>query len=192
MFSSFNYLKRKTPEQGVNRKEFIEQLVEEYYSTTDVEAQQQVTANLANFAYDPLNWDYLKTAKVLKLFIELLEIPNESLQLHGLAGLCNLCLDPSAFNFIVKFQNIKIIKDLFIETNNLDAILNILTLFYQLLSQPKSEKTDILCPAVLKQISHHNSTNTNDKRILNLTSLLLGEFGKRYEFYEATNDSTDN
>lgn len=36
MFSSFNYLKRKTPEQGVNRKEFIEHLVEEYYNTTDV------------------------------------------------------------------------------------------------------------------------------------------------------------
>lgn len=56
-----------------------------------LEAQEQVTANLANFAYDPLNWAYLKTADTLKLFIELLETPNENLNLHGTAGLCNIC-----------------------------------------------------------------------------------------------------
>lgn len=36
MFSSHNHLKRKTPEQGINRQEFIEHLVEEYYTTTNV------------------------------------------------------------------------------------------------------------------------------------------------------------
>lgn len=35
MFSSHNHLKRKTPEQGINRQEFIEHLVEEYYTSTN-------------------------------------------------------------------------------------------------------------------------------------------------------------
>lgn len=56
------------------------------------EAQEQVTANLANFSYDPLNFTYLTDAKAVDLFINLLGSPNEKLVLHGIAGLCNICL----------------------------------------------------------------------------------------------------
>lgn len=56
------------------------------------EAQEQVTANLANFSYDPLNFSYLIEAKAVDLFLQLLQNPNEKLVLHGIAGLCNLCL----------------------------------------------------------------------------------------------------
>lgn len=59
------------------------------YST---EAQEQVSANLANFAYDPLNFDYLKESKAVELFLQLLHSPNPNLKLHGIAGLCNICL----------------------------------------------------------------------------------------------------
>ncbi|XP_061394262.1 uncharacterized protein LOC133329815 [Musca vetustissima] len=93
MFSSHKGLKRKTPCPGINREEFIEHLVEEYYTTTNVEAQEQVTANLANFAYDPINWEYLKKKEAIQVFLELLATSNETLKLHGIAGLCNICLD---------------------------------------------------------------------------------------------------
>lgn len=56
------------------------------------EAQEQVTANLANFSYDPLNFDYLREAKAVELFLQLLFSPNSTLTLHAIAGLCNLCL----------------------------------------------------------------------------------------------------
>lgn len=56
------------------------------------EAQEQVTANLANFSYDPLNFEYLKESKAIELFLQLLSIPNPNLVLHGIAGLCNLCV----------------------------------------------------------------------------------------------------
>lgn len=36
MFSSQNYLKRKTPSQGINREEFIKHLVEEFYVTDNI------------------------------------------------------------------------------------------------------------------------------------------------------------
>lgn len=56
------------------------------------EAQEQVTANLANFSYDPLNFEYLRDSKAVELFIQLLSSPNPILALHAIAGLCNLCL----------------------------------------------------------------------------------------------------
>lgn len=51
-----------------------------------------MTANLANFSYDPLNFPYLTEARAVDLFLQLLGSPNEKLILHGIAGLCNLCL----------------------------------------------------------------------------------------------------
>lgn len=79
-----------------------------------------MTANLANFAYDPINWDYLKKAQTLKLFVELLDSANEKLQLHGTSGLCNICLgnitlilNMNIFSFIFsKFQINKLLVTL--------------------------------------------------------------------------------
>ncbi|KAM7363655.1 uncharacterized protein ACRADG_000471 [Cochliomyia hominivorax] len=192
MFSSYQHLKRKTPEQGINRQEFIEHLVEEYYTTTDVEAQEQVTANLANFSYDPINWDYLKTSEALKLFIELLESPNVKLQLHGAAGLCNICLDQQSFNYIVKPQNINKVRSLLLKSNNLDIILNLLTLLYQLLSNPKSCKASILNTTILKRINHFKNQHQQDQRIVNITSLLTEDFAQRYELIEVNINIPDN
>lgn len=57
-----------------------------------LEAKEQVTANLANFAYDPINYTYLKSASAVELFIELISSANPVLVRHGVAGICNLCL----------------------------------------------------------------------------------------------------
>lgn len=51
-----------------------------------------MTANIANFAYDPINFDYLKSALAVQLFLELLSDANPALVRHGIAGLSNLCL----------------------------------------------------------------------------------------------------
>lgn len=51
-----------------------------------------MTANLANFSYDPLNYPFLHEAKAIDLFLELLSSPNPKLLHHGTSGLCNLCL----------------------------------------------------------------------------------------------------
>lgn len=51
-----------------------------------------MTANLANFSYDPVNFDYLRESKAVELFLQLLSSPNPILTLHAIAGLCNLCL----------------------------------------------------------------------------------------------------
>lgn len=116
MFSNHLRLKKHTPANGIDRKQYISLLVDEFYETNDIgkgavhfycgkianyflffsikfaEAQEQVTANLSNFAYDPINYTYLKSASAIELFLDLLDHQNSKLVLHGIAGLCNLCL----------------------------------------------------------------------------------------------------
>lgn len=72
------------------------------YSTTRIkykllilfflEAKEQVTANLANFSYDPINYKFLRKNEIINLFLELLSSPNNVLALNGISGICNLCL----------------------------------------------------------------------------------------------------
>ena len=47
------------------------------FSTAD--AKEQVLANLANFAYDPSNYQYLRQLQVLDLFLDSLSEENETL-----------------------------------------------------------------------------------------------------------------
>lgn len=82
-----------------------------FYSTIDnidksPEALEQVTANLANFAYDPINWPYLHEAEALELFVTALDTQNPNLQLHAVAALCNFCLGNDIFRQSAKFLSI--------------------------------------------------------------------------------------
>lgn len=43
------------------------------------DAKEQVLANLANFAYDPGNYEYLRQLQVLDLFLDSLSEENETL-----------------------------------------------------------------------------------------------------------------
>lgn len=121
MFSSKERLAKRTPNNGIDRESYIRLLADEYYETTNLgkyapetdrpgpgtreeessffiiiphfaEAKIQVTANLANFAYDPINYEYLLRSDVPKLFVELLGTCDNHLVLNGIAGICNCCL----------------------------------------------------------------------------------------------------
>lgn len=47
-------------------------------------------ANLANFAYDPINYPYIRSQRVIDLFIEQLVLEDVKLVSFAAAGLCNL------------------------------------------------------------------------------------------------------
>jgi KaiC/GvpD/RAD55 family RecA-like ATPase len=56
------------------------------------EAKEQVLANLANFAYDPINYEFLRKLNVIDLFLDQLSEENTHFVQFGLGGLCNLSL----------------------------------------------------------------------------------------------------
>jgi KaiC/GvpD/RAD55 family RecA-like ATPase len=65
------------------------------------EAKEQVLANLANFAYDPINYEFLRKLNVIDLFLDQLSEENTNFVRFGLAGLCNLALGNCASVYIL-------------------------------------------------------------------------------------------
>ena len=71
MFSRREDLEKKTGPDGIGRDSFIRLLTEEYEdSNTSPTNKQQVLANLANFAYDPINLEYLRFIGITFLFTD--------------------------------------------------------------------------------------------------------------------------
>ncbi|XP_060250997.1 armadillo repeat-containing protein 7 isoform X2 [Ovis aries] len=63
----------------VGRLGYLQALVTEFQETQSQDAKEQVLANLANFAYDPGNYQYLRQLQVLDLFLDSLSEENETL-----------------------------------------------------------------------------------------------------------------
>jgi KaiC/GvpD/RAD55 family RecA-like ATPase len=70
------------------------------------EAKEQVLANLANFAYDPINYEFLRKLNVIDLFLDQLSEENTNFVRIGLGGLCNLALGncASVYVLVLKFE----------------------------------------------------------------------------------------
>lgn len=157
MFSNHKFLEKRTPANGIGRCEYIKLLADEYKTTSSpgksqstksprtilkksffLEAKLQISANLANFSYDPINYNFLKEAGVLGIFLELLVCENEQLVVHGLAGLCNICLDPESFDFILAENGFQLITNLIISSKNTEILVNALTTTIFLLETSKN------------------------------------------------------
>ncbi|XP_017016703.1 uncharacterized protein [Drosophila kikkawai] len=177
MFSSHRHLKRRTPAQGIDRREYIGHLVEEFHTTTNIEAQEQVTANLANFAYDPINWPYLLEADALDVFVASLESQDQHLKLHGIAALCNICLDKSAAKFIREHLNLLI--GLFVRTDHPEIVLHSLALFYQLLEGGQVDRELLLTPSLLRTVQEWR-LKAQDQRIVKLFAPQQVQVVKRF------------
>ncbi|EDV93492.1 GH19343 [Drosophila grimshawi] len=184
MFSSHRHLKRKTPAEGIDRREYIAHLVDEYYTSTNVEALEQVTANLANFAYDPINWAHLHEADALDVFVASLDTQNPNLQLHSIAALCNFCLDKNAAKFII--ENIAIIREVLLRSEHSEIVLHSLALHYQLPSSGLGNKELLVTPPLLKRVQHWRQ-QSNDERVVQLCHVFLEDYGSRTEITELGN-----
>ncbi|PKY38496.1 ARM repeat-containing protein [Rhizophagus irregularis] len=138
MFSTRRQLERRTGKSGTPRFEYLEELVNEYQNTNDQEAKYQVLAILANFAYDPINYDWLLQLNVVDLFLDTLSEPDEKLKEFGLGGLCNLCLETRNKEHIIDNGGIPMIIDC-LSNENLNTQLSAITTLIFLIT-PKSEQ----------------------------------------------------
>ena len=149
MFTSKLQLVRKSGKKGVDRLEFLQELINEFHNSTSLgiilhelfkilcnhnvflflllESQEQVLANLANFAYDPLNYQYLRELKVIELFTNALSSRNPYFVLYSLKGISNLVNDPLNLEIILKSSCVSKIKD-FVTSENLELVKESLTI----------------------------------------------------------------
>ncbi|XP_042338596.1 armadillo repeat-containing protein 7-like, partial [Plectropomus leopardus] len=75
---------RKGSSEGSDRFEYLQTLVTEFQDTDSEEAKEQVLANLANFAYDPNNMEYLRELQVTDLFLDMLTEENDNFVEFGM------------------------------------------------------------------------------------------------------------
>ncbi|KAK2187129.1 hypothetical protein NP493_177g01033 [Ridgeia piscesae] len=171
MFSTREQLDRKTGPYGIGRQSYLQSLVTEFQDTDSDDTRKQVLANLANFAYDPINYEYMRQLNVIDLFLDSMNDPNEKLVDFAAGGLCNLCLDRQNKEFILKNNGVSLMKNALSSTNEETVLSAITCLMFLVTPQSKSEITSLpIIDAMLRFSSSKNS------RLSNLASVFLQDY----------------
>uniref|UniRef100_A0A1D1Z443 Armadillo repeat-containing protein 7 n=1 Tax=Anthurium amnicola TaxID=1678845 RepID=A0A1D1Z443_9ARAE len=95
MFTNHQRQVERTGRYGTPRLQYLQELVAQFQNATDEESKERIVAHLANFAYDPYNYTFLRQLNVLELFLDCITEPNEKLVEFGAGGICNSCADPA-------------------------------------------------------------------------------------------------
>ncbi len=171
MFSSHEYLQKKTGPYGIGRFSYLQSLVTEFQETTSMEAKEQVLANLANFAYDPINYEHFRTLNILDLFLDCLSEENPKLVDYAISGLCNASLDKLNKEIILKRDGVKKVMDC-LTSDSESTMLSTITTLMNLMT-PESKKdicTDSVVDAMIQLAGSPN------KRIGNLATIFVEDY----------------
>ncbi|KAG6580248.1 Armadillo repeat-containing protein 7 [Phytophthora cinnamomi] len=77
MLSSRERLQERQGQHAAPRHEYLQQLVDEFQRSPDRLRKEEVVANLANFAYDPINYASLARLCIMDLFLDILDADQE-------------------------------------------------------------------------------------------------------------------
>ncbi|XP_005108946.1 armadillo repeat-containing protein 7 [Aplysia californica] len=171
MFTSQEYIDRKTGEHGIGRLSYLQSIVTEFQDTSEEDAKEQVLANLANFAYDPINYAHFKKLNVIDLFLDCLEDSNENLIEFAVGGLCNCCLDKDFKQDIINSGGIPLIIKCLSRPVQNTVLSAITTLMYLVTPASKQEITTL--PVVECMLRFSKSSN---KQLANLATLFLEDY----------------
>nr|CAH7716042.1 unnamed protein product [Callosobruchus chinensis] len=158
--------KNKPDEFQIERYEFLKQLIHEYTTTASFECRRQTLANLTNFAYDPINYEFMKQLHLVDLFITELSNDDEELIHFALSGLCNISCDPESREYIISLNGIQHISELLLHKHE-DIALNALTTLYYLFES----KNKVMPKNLEKKIQQY--AMSNNPRYKNLGTIFL-------------------
>ncbi|XP_050548941.1 armadillo repeat-containing protein 7-like isoform X2 [Daktulosphaira vitifoliae] len=171
MFHKPEQLIKRTPVDGVNRPEFLKLLVQEFRKTQSIEAKKQTLANLANFAYDPINYNYIRSERVIDLFLEQLNSSEKDLVRFAAAGLCNLANDSTNKDYIIGNGGIQSLERC-LRLDEENIVLSVITTFMYLYTA--EIKTDIVNPSIVGCIMHY--AQSENPRLKNVAKIFLDDF----------------
>ena len=171
MFSSRQQLAKRTGPDGVGRLSFLQSLVTEFQDTTSEEAKVQVLANLANFAYDPINYHYLRQLHVIDLFLDCLSLDNDEMQQYAVGGICNLCLDHENKAYILSHDGVNQVITCLSSSNEETVVTAISTLMFLVTPQSKTEITTRPVMEAMVQLSA-----SRNPRLSNLATIFLEDY----------------
>lgn len=166
MFSSRGRLRERTGKYGTPRFEYLQTLVTEFQSAKDEGVKEVIAARLANFAYDPINFEFLRKLNVLELFLDCLTEENEKLIELGIGGICNAVADRDNAEMIVRCEGIPLII-MCLSSPVEKAVMSAMACLYYLSSG--SGRSEILTPSVIgcmeRYASEEESKNVNFRNL---------------------------
>ncbi|KAK3409529.1 hypothetical protein EUGRSUZ_J01642 [Eucalyptus grandis] len=109
MFTNDRRQEERTGRYGTPRLQYLQDLVSQFQNATAEEMKEKIAANLANFAYDPYNYTFLRQLNVLELFLDCMTEPNEKLVEFGIGGICNSCAEPANAAIITRSGGIPLV-----------------------------------------------------------------------------------
>ena len=175
MFTSRKRVQKRTKPTDLNRPDFLQALVTEFQDTSDKDAKEQVLANLANFAYDPFNYGYLRDLHVLDLFVDCLESDEDidgNIVQFGIGGLCNAVADYENRRLVMENpRSIELITRC-LSSSVEETALSALTTLMQLIDDTTKQK---IVTAPLIQCMHCFAAMTNP-RFKNLAEVFLADY----------------
>ncbi|KAF3793839.1 Armadillo repeat-containing protein 7 [Nymphaea thermarum] len=145
-------------------------LVTQFQKASDEESKEKIVAHLANFAYDPYNYDFLRRLNVMELFLDCITEPNEKLIEFGVGGICNACVDPSNAQMIVQSGGIPLIIQCLSSPVKNTVNSALAALYY--LCDPGT-KTEILKPEVIELIRRYSRAEAVNVTFSNLAKAFL-------------------
>ncbi|KAL2641949.1 hypothetical protein R1flu_009536 [Riccia fluitans] len=172
MFSNEERQKERAGKYGTPRLEYLQQLVTEFQQTVSEEAKEQIVAHLANFGYDPLNYEYLRQLHVQDLFLDCLTEPNEKLVEFAVGGISNCCPDPANAAVIVSSGGIPLLISCLSSPVENTVLSTVTSLYY--LCTPSTRK-EILIPQVIEAIRAYAASDANC-RFRNIATAFLGRY----------------
>ncbi|XP_039028346.1 armadillo repeat-containing protein 7-like [Hibiscus syriacus] len=135
------------------------------------ETKEKIAANLANFAYDPYNYSFMRQLNVLELFLDCITEPNEKLLVEfGMGGVCNSCVDPANAAVITQCGGIPLVVQC-LSSPVRNTVNYALGALYYLCN--KSNREEILKPEVIDVIERYAEAQTVNVSFSNLAKAFL-------------------
>ncbi|XP_057325954.1 armadillo repeat-containing protein 7 [Microplitis mediator] len=168
MFSTKKRLIERTGYNNVGRYDYLKLLATEFQTSNSKEARKQVLANLSNFAYDPVNYDYMRQLRIVDLFLHALSESDKIFVQFAIGGICNLCLDPINKEYIIRNQGVQLIKPLLSSDDEQSTLSAITTLMFLVTDTSREQ---IITPELINQLVF--LSNSSNNRIKNLAVIFL-------------------
>ncbi|CAL5332949.1 unnamed protein product [Camellia sinensis] len=178
MFTNSQRQEERTGKYGTPRLQYLQELVSQFQNATSEESKEGIVANLANFAYDPYNYTFLRQLNILELFLDCLTEPNEKLVEFGVAGICNSCVDPANTAIVSQCGGIPLIIQC-LSSPVRNTVNYALGALYYLCNA--SNKEEILKPEVVDVIRRYAAAGAVSVSFSNLAQAFLDKHVDEHE-----------
>ncbi|KAK4721005.1 hypothetical protein R3W88_011238 [Solanum pinnatisectum] len=170
MFTNSQRQEERTGKYGTPRVEYLQELVTQFQNASSEETKEKIVANLANFAYDPYNFTFLRQLNVIELLLDCLTEPNEKIVEFGIGGICNACADPANAALVTQSDGIPLIVQCLSSPVRSTVNYALGTLYYLCNA---SNKEEILKPDVIVAIKSYAAASEVSTTFSNLAQAFL-------------------